>query len=167
MKRSCFLLLLLTLVIGCQTTLTLTRTSRAKDFAEASIGCRGGINVVMLRDGAVVRARSVQFHADSIRWMLPDSTTGGVSLWAVQRVENIDRRRGAEEGRRIGFAVGLMMGGVAAGVGSAEAGRWNFAPFVLMAMTALVVGPMSGADEGAKRGSHLKIEVDSTANTKR
>jgi hypothetical protein len=164
MKRLCLLPVLLLLLVGCQTTLTLTRTSRPKDFTEASIGCRSGINVVMLRDGAVVRARSVQFHADSIRWMLPDSTAGGVPLWAVQRVENIDRRRGAEEGRRIGFAVGLMMGGVAAGVGSAEVGRWNFAPFVLMAMTALVVGPMSGADEGAKRGSHFKIEVDSTAS---
>jgi outer membrane lipoprotein SlyB len=167
MNRLLAFLLLLFFFVGCQTSLTLSLSSRKSTFEQASRGCRAGENVIMLRSGGVVNARQVQFRPDSIHWILRDGTVGGAALGDVQRVQNTDHVRGVKEGQWIGTAMGLMTGGLIAGMATESIGLKSGAPAVLIGVTTLVVGPLIGGSEGKDRGSHLTILVDSTANKKR
>jgi hypothetical protein len=164
MNRLFLIPLLLLLLTGCQTTMQLSPASSQRDFARASKGCHGGDNLVTLRSSpGALKAYSVQFRADSILWMSADSTWHGAPLWNVSRVENTDHERGVKEGARIGFAVGLMTGGLITAMSTPSASyHGNSAPYIMLALSALVVGPLAGGAEGGDKGSHLTVVVDST-----
>jgi hypothetical protein len=163
-----FLLLLpLLLIIGCQTSLTLSHDSSEKEFARANAGCRAGDNKVRLRGEVMpILASRVQFTTDSVTWMLSDSTCSGAPLYAVSRVENCDYVRGAAEGTRMGFGAGLMAGGFLVSMAMGRADKTESTPWILLATTTLIMGPLTGHAEGADRGSQMTILVDSTAKKK-
>jgi hypothetical protein len=160
MKRLCVLIPMLFIIMGCETTLTLSRESPQRDFARASAICHSGRNTLALHADGLVIARSVQFDSDSVHWILCDGTCGRAPLSEVDRVDNIDFDRGRKEGRWFGFFLGLMAGGCAVGIGGSDVGQWHLAPLVVVGLSAFVVGPMGGANEGGQRGSHARIEVD-------
>jgi len=165
MKRLLLVLPLLVL-IGCQTSLILSPYSGKGEFKRATAGCRAGDNVITLRSGAVVNATRVEFRPDSVLWAASDTVRSGAPLDAVRRVENCDYARGAAEGTRIGVAAGLMAGGFLVSMAMGRSDQSQSTPWILLATTTLIIGPISGHAEGVERGSRMTIIVDSTANKK-